>query len=87
ISRFRSDIPIIACTPDATVLRQMTLSWGVTGIMVGEERVMEVLFDRAINTAKRAGLVDAGDLVVLTTGIPLSQVGSTNLIKVMHVPD
>ncbi len=87
ISRFRSDIPIIACTPDATVLRQMTLSWGVTGIMVGEERVMEVLFDRAINTAKRAGLVDAGDLVVLTTGIPLSQVGSTNLIKVTHVPD
>ena len=69
------------------MLRQMTLSWGVTGIMVGEERVMEVLFDRAINTAKRAGLVDAGDLVVLTTGIPLSQVGSTNLIKVMHVPD
>ncbi|NLG57402.1 MAG: hypothetical protein GX540_07855, partial [Clostridiales bacterium] len=39
------------------------------------------------NTAKQAGLVKAGDLVVLTAGIPLSQVGSTNLIKVAHVPD
>lgn len=87
ISRFRSDIPIIACTPDASVWRQMSLSWGVTGLMVGEERVMEVLFDRAINTAKHSGYVDAGDLVVLTTGIPLSQSGSTNLIKVTHVPD
>lgn len=87
ISRFRSDIPIIACTPDATVLRQMSLSWGVTGLMVGEERVMEVLFDRAINTAKHAGLVNEGDLVVLTTGIPLSQSGSTNLVKVTHVPE
>ncbi|HPY93963.1 MAG TPA: pyruvate kinase [Clostridia bacterium] len=87
ISRFRSDIPIIACTPDASVWRQMSLSWGVTGLMVGEERVMEVLFDRAINTAKHSGLVEAGDLVVLTTGIPLSQSGSTNLIKVTHVPD
>ena len=86
ISRFRSDIPIIACTPDASVWRQMSLSWGVTGLMVGEERVMEVLFDRAINTAKHSGLVEAGDLVVLTTGIPLSQSGSTNLIKVTHVP-
>jgi len=87
ISRFRSDIPIIACTPDASVWRQMSLSWGVTGLMVGEEKVMEVLFDQAINTAKQAGLVKAGDLVVLTAGIPLSQVGSTNLIKVAHVPD
>ncbi|NLE70186.1 MAG: pyruvate kinase, partial [Clostridiales bacterium] len=86
ISRFRSDIPIIACTPDATTLRQMSLSWGVTGIMVGEERIMEVLFDSAINTAKHEGLVKAGDLVVLTTGIPLSQSGSTNLVKVAHVP-
>ena len=87
ISRFRSDIPIIACTPDATVLRQMSLSWGVTGLMVGEERIMEVLFDSAINTAKHEGLVEAGDLVVLPTGIPLSQSGSTNLVKVTHVPD
>ena len=69
------------------MLRQMSLSWGVTGLMVGEERIMEVLFDSAINTAKHEGLVDAGDLVVLTTGIPLSQSGSTNLVKVTHVPD
>jgi pyruvate kinase len=87
LSRFRSDIPIIACTPDATTWRQMSLSWGVTGVMVGEEKVMEVLFDQAINTAKHEGLVKGGDLVVLTAGIPLSQVGGTNLIKVSHVPD
>ncbi len=87
ISRFRPDIPIIACTPDSTVWRQMSLSWGVTGLMVGEEKIVEVLFDHAINAAKLAGHVGAGDLVVLTTGIPLSQAGSTNLIKVAYVPD
>ena len=85
ISRFRSDIPIIACTPDATVWRQ-SLSWGVTGLMVGRERVMEVLFDHAINTAnwrgwsgRRHGGADHGH--------PLSQSGSTNLIKVATVPE
>ncbi len=87
LSRFRSDIPIIACTPDSTTWRQMSLSWGVTGVMVGEEKVMEVLFDQAINSAKQAGLVKGGDLVVLTAGVPLSQAGGTNLIKVSYVPD
>ncbi len=87
ISRFRSDIPIIACTPDATVWRQMSMFWGVRGLMLGEEKIMEVLFESAINAAKHEGLVDSGDLVVLTTGIPLSQSGSTNLVKVTHVPD
>jgi pyruvate kinase len=87
ISRFRSDIPIIACTPDATVWRQMSLSWGVTGLMVGEEKVMEVLYDQAINAARHAGLVEGGDLVIMTAGIPLSQTGTTNLIKVGYVPE
>ena len=48
---------------------------------------MEVLFDQAINSAKQAGLVKGGDLVVLTAGVPLSQAGGTNLIKVSYVPD
>ncbi len=87
ISRFRPDIPIIACTPDAITWRQMSLSWGVSGVMVGEEKVMEVLFDQAINTARHAGLVKPGDLVVLTAGIPLARAGGTNLIKVSRVPD
>ncbi|MDD4079940.1 MAG: pyruvate kinase [Eubacteriales bacterium] len=87
LSRFRPDIPIIACTPDATVWRVLSNSWGVTSLMVGEEKVMEVLFDQAINTAKQAGLVKAGNLVVLTAGIPLAQAVSTNLIKVSYVPD
>ncbi|HSK68850.1 MAG TPA: pyruvate kinase [Candidatus Limnocylindria bacterium] len=87
ISRFRPDIPIIACTPDSTVWRQMSLSWGVTGLMVGEEKVIEVLLDHAINAAKQAGHVKAGDVVVLTTGVPLSLAGNTNLIKVDYVPE
>lgn len=87
ISRFRPDIPIIACTPDSTALRQMCVSWGVVPLMVGKERVTEVLFDQAVNTAKHAGLVEAGDLVVLTAGVPLARAGNTNLIKVSTVPN
>ncbi len=84
ISRFRADIPIIACTPNSTTLRQLGLSWGVTGIMVGEENVTDVLFESAVNAAIHSGAIEFGDLVVLTAGVPLGVTGTTNLIKVVH---
>jgi len=86
ISRFRSGIPIIACTPDAATYRQLSLSWGVTPITIGEERVTDVLFDQAVNATRKAGYVQEGDLVVMTAGVPLAISGKTNLIKVVEVP-
>lgn len=85
ISRFRSDIPIIACTPNNTTLRQLSLSWGCTSLMVGEENVTDVLFEAAVNAAVHSGLVKFGDTVVLTAGVPLGMAGTTNLIKVVHI--
>ncbi len=85
ISRFRPTMPIIACTPSAETQRQLSLSWGVEALMVGEERVTDILFDQAVNAAKRAGLVHDGQIVILTAGVPLSQSGTTNLIKVVKV--
>lgn len=85
ISRFRPDMPIIACTPDASTYRQLSLSWGVIPIQIGEERVSDVLFDHAVNASLNTGLIKKGDLVVLTAGVPLSISGMTNLIKVVHV--
>ncbi len=85
ISRFRPEMPIIACTPSAETQRQLSLSWGVEALMVGEERVTDILFDQAVNAAKRAGLVHDGQIVILTAGVPLAQSGTTNLIKVVKV--
>lgn len=85
ISRFRSEIPIIACTPNNTTLRQLALSWGCTPIMVGEEKVTDVLFETAVNAAYSKNLVEKGDTVVLTAGLPLGVAGTTNLIKVVRV--
>ena len=85
ISRFRADIPIIGCTPDASTMRQLAISWGVTPLAVGEEHVTDVLIDHAVDAAKQAGLVKTGDLVVLTAGVPLGRSGTTNLIKVHRV--
>ncbi len=85
ISRFRPEIPIIACTPSAETQRQLSLSWGVTALLMGEERVTDILFEQAVYTAKKARLVEPGDTVVLTAGVPLHAEARTNLIKVVRV--
>lgn len=85
ISRFRPETPIIACTPDAATYRQLSLSWGVIPLTIGEEQVTDLLFDQAVHASVRTGLIGEGDLCVLTAGVPLRVSGRTNLIKVLRV--
>ncbi|NCB34625.1 MAG: pyruvate kinase, partial [Clostridia bacterium] len=55
ISRFRPNMPIIACTPDASTYRQLSLSWGVTPVLIGEERITDVLFEHAVDASVDTG--------------------------------
>ena len=50
-----------------------------------EQETTNALFDEAVQAAKEAGLVDKGDTVVLTAGVPLGISGNTNMIRVVEV--
>ena len=82
ISKYRPLCPIISCTTSDTVCKQMNMSWGVTPMVISEETNTDDLFDHAIDAAVKAGLVESGDLVVITAGVPLGVSGNTNLMKV-----
>ena len=73
---------IIGCTPDDTVHRQMSLSWGVVPVKMDEKSSTDELFSAAIDAAKSHGLVEKDDIVVITAGIPLGVAGKTNMLKV-----
>ena len=87
VSKYRPEIPIIAGTTDATVFRQMNLSWGVTPILMEEQDTADKLFESAVDVARGQGLVKNGDIVVMTAGVPLGISGTTNLLKVHVVGD
>lgn len=82
ISKFRPSCPIIGCTTNKKVYRQLALSWGVMPTMFEERSTTDELFDHAVERAQEIGVVKHGDLVVITAGVPLGVPGTTNILKV-----
>ncbi|MDE7232560.1 MAG: pyruvate kinase, partial [Lachnospiraceae bacterium] len=85
ISRYRPESDIISCTTTEKVCRQLSLSWGVTPVLLKEEKDAYVLFDKAIAAVEKKGLLAKGDLTVITSGVPIGISGTTNMIKVQIV--
>lgn len=84
VSRYKPKCQIVACSVNPRVCRQMALMWGVMPILMAREETTKELFDEAIHLAKKQGLVENGDTVVLTAGMPLGVSGKTNMIQVME---
>ena len=85
ISRFKPESLIVGCTVRERVSRQLNLLWGVSPLMIREADTTEELFADAVSEAKKAGYVKPGDVVVITAGVPLGAVGTTNMIHVIEV--
>jgi len=84
VTKYRPTCPIIACTPDAVVQRQLKLNWGIVPLLTEQETETNELFNHALDAAMEAGHLEKGELVVLTAGVPVGHSGTTNLLKV-HV--
>lgn len=82
VSKYRPDCNIIAGTTSHKAYRQLNMSWGVTPIHLEEKNEIFDLFDHAVETAQKRGLLSPGDTVVLTAGVPLGVSGNTNILKV-----
>lgn len=85
ISRYRPTSDIISCATTEKVCRQLSLAWGVTPVLIKEEKEMFHLFDKAIQAAEKMKLLEKGDLTVITSGVPIGIAGTTNIIKVQIV--
>ena len=82
VARLRPRRPIVGCTHHTYSLRHMALEWGVTPMAITEASDVEDIWGRSLEAARRSGLVDPGDRVVITAGTAVNIPGSTNVIKV-----
>ena len=85
VSKYRPECLIAGCSSSEKVCRQLNLSWGILPLQIREEYSSEILCLRAIEAAQAHGIVEEGDKIVFTGGIPLGIPGRTNLIRVCIV--
>ena len=82
VARLRPRRPILGLTHHDYALRQMALEWGVTPLLIPESADVENLWEVSIHAARKSGLVDEGDRVVITAGTAVNLPGTTDMIKV-----
>jgi pyruvate kinase len=82
VARLRPRRPIVALTHVIGSLQHMAIEWGVTPLEIPESTDVDDLWQSSIEAARAAGIVEAGDRVVLTAGTAVNIPGSTNVIKV-----
>ena len=85
VSRYKPKAHIIAATGTAAAQRRLILSWGVFPLLLPEPGDTDALMEAAESAAHSSGLVDSGDLMILTAGIPPGGQGSTNMIKIQVI--
>ncbi len=82
VARLRPRRPIVGLSHHQTALQQMALEWGIMPVLLPQTENVEDLWTRSLESALKAGAVEAGDRVVTTAGTAVNLPGSTNVIKV-----
>ncbi len=85
VSKYRPDMPVIAFSANDRVLRQLMLTYGVIPVKIRKQDDFESLLSTCLDTARDTGLVNVGDMVVFTAGLPVNVKGTTNTIRVEKV--
>lgn len=85
IARYRPNQPIIAISPNPQTVKILCLVWGVYPVPVKAFQGTDIMLRVAQRKALQLGIVEVGDLVAITAGLPLHQPGTTNMITVNSV--
>lgn len=87
VAKFRPEVPIIAVTPRKKVTKTLQIVRGVKALKAKDTLSTDEMFQEAIKGALHSQMVQKGDLVVITAGVPANVTGTTNLIRVQVVGD
>ena len=85
VSKFRPAVTIIAAVTDEHIRRRLSLSWGVYSVLTKRFHSTDDVIVASVDKALEAKFINNGDIVVITAGIPVGTIGTTNLIKVHTV--
>jgi len=85
ISKYRPSVPIIAMSPNETVLRELSIFWGVYGVYIEKVKFTEKIISLAEISMIEKKLCKEEDVVIMVGGVPVLAGEPTNMIKVHKV--
>jgi pyruvate kinase len=87
ISRFRPNKRIFGLTPSRDTLNRMSLFWGVKGLLVNEgwKNNIDEAIQHLLNFLKEKNIIDPGEVVVITAGLPFIKKRNTNMLRIEEV--
>ena len=85
VSRVRPKQMILTVTPIIETARKLTLVWGVKCIVQKDANNLEAMIKMTKSFSKREKIIKPGEKMVITAGLPLKKLGTTNLIRVVKV--
>lgn len=87
-ARERPAAPILSLTPLIATARQLTPVWGIHSVVVKNEVTDEASMTKLACDAALAGdFGKPGDNIVIVAGIPFGVSGTTNLLRVVGLPE
>jgi pyruvate kinase len=85
ISSHRPDADIFVFTRNKTLLRKMSLVWGVRAFYFDDHNTMDDAIQHSISFLKDNEYIKTGDVVVHVGSAPFEDKGQTNMLKVSWV--
>jgi pyruvate kinase len=85
MSRHNINVPIFAITPNLATCRKAALYRNVRTFELAQSKDLEEVLKSVQDLLLAQGVVQKGDLIVVTWGEPIGQVGGTNAMKIMKI--
>ncbi len=82
VSSFRPPVPILALTDSPRTCNQLALVWGVIPVLTPHQLSFDEVLEQGRTTALERGLVERGQRVVVTAGLPMHTPRTTNSLRV-----
>lgn len=87
VSMYRPQATILALTTSERIRRLLTIRWGVVPVTAAPLTSVENFFEVGEEQARKIPGITAGDSIILVAGLPIGVPGSTNLLRVLNMPD
>jgi len=87
MSRLRSNIPVVALTPDETTYHQLALSWGIEPFITPLVQTTDEMVKQVDAILIKENRVNKGEAIMIVAGSPPGIPGSTNAMRVHIIGD